>query len=318
MKHRLLFVLSYFFLLKIAAGQTYVPFPTGDASWKVIRCFYFYPPDGYDLFTYSQSGDTIMGGLSYHKIYVSNHHLPGSIYDTTYVNYYGAIREEQKKIWINSEYAFGDNLDRLAYDFNAQNVGDTITTNLLNYGDPITVKNIIGGIDSVLIDGTYHRRLKLNTIDGNPTLENWIEGIGSNFGLVYASFYLITDNSYDLRCFSSEGISYQNNQLLLSYCQLIPPVNCDFATPVVNVKQPNHVSIFPNPVNDVLHIHFAVSFGSGTNIILYSSVGQLLVRKDISSETDLDLNVSKFPAGTYWVKLESGNGLRETMPVIKE
>jgi hypothetical protein len=123
-----LFILPLWFTV---SAQSYTAFPDGNASWKVIRCFYFYPPDGYDLFTYDQLGDTLISSVSWHKLYLTVHHLPGSIYDTTYTVYYGGIREDQKKIYVMSEHAFGDSQERLAYDFNKQTPGDTITTDLL-------------------------------------------------------------------------------------------------------------------------------------------------------------------------------------------
>jgi hypothetical protein len=94
-------------------------------------------------------------------------------------------------------------------------------------------------------------------IDGFPVSENGIEGIGSNYGLVYAGFYMVTDNSYDLRCFSSEQNTYQNNLLLLTACQMIPPVNCDFATSVTPMVKPDHFSIFPNPAKEQVLVHFS-------------------------------------------------------------
>jgi hypothetical protein len=201
------------------------------------------------------------------------------------------------------------------YDFNAENIGDIVTSNLLNYGDPIGVKNIVSDIDSILIDGSYHRQLKFTTITGDPTGEIWTEGIGSNFGLIYPRFYLVTDNSYDLRCFTTETISYQNNQLLLGYCQSIPPVNCEFATTIENVSKPLHLFAFPNPATDYLHIHLTARCTSAV-ISLYSAVGVKVNEIEVE-DSDLGLGISSLSPGIYVLQLDA-DGLRERIMVIKQ
>ena len=80
------------------SAQRYVAFPDETASWKVIRCFYFFPAGWYDVHTFTMSGDTTTNGISYKKIYETVHHLPGTQYDTIYTHYFVALREEGKNI----------------------------------------------------------------------------------------------------------------------------------------------------------------------------------------------------------------------------
>ena len=71
-----------------------------------------------------------------------------------------------------SEWATGDTAERVLYDFSPQQTGDWIYTNLLTYGEPVTVKSRVGGIDSIEIGGIFHRRIHIDDADGNPTGES--------------------------------------------------------------------------------------------------------------------------------------------------
>ncbi|MEO6169233.1 MAG: T9SS type A sorting domain-containing protein [Chitinophagales bacterium] len=317
-KLQLIFLLIFCNHCYSAFAQQYTPFPTDSAYWKVIRCFSFYPPGWYDVFTYTQSGDTTLYGISYHKIYETVHHLPGTSYDSTYTYYFGAMREDQQKIYMVSQFATGDELERTIYDFSAQEEGDIIYSHLLNYGDPITVKSIVASIDSVLIDGDYRRRIKLNTIDGYPTGESWTEGIGSNFGLIFSCFYLVSDNSYDLRCFTTESVSYQNDQLGLGFCLSLPEVNCDFATVVPTIPPPLHYSVFPNPVHHQLSLHFKWPDTKLVQAVLYSFTGQKVLQELIQPAHEMSINVESLPNGPYLLLVIHENGFCESTKVILE
>lgn len=97
--------MKYFLLALLVAccsayqtsAQQYVAFPDETASWKVIRCFSFFPAGWYDVHTFTMEGDTTVNGISYKKIYETVHHLPGTQYDTIYTHYFGALKEEEKK-----------------------------------------------------------------------------------------------------------------------------------------------------------------------------------------------------------------------------
>lgn len=212
-----------------ASAQTYRPFPTGDASWKVGRCWYFYPGGWYDEVTFDMDGrDTLINSVSYKKVIMKHRHAPGTAFDSSYVRILGGMRESGRKIFFVSEELCGDTLERLIYDFNYENVGDTIYTNVLLFGFTDKVPHVISAIDSVLVGAAYHRRLHLTDTLGNPW-ESWIEGVGSNWGLAYAKYWIITDNSYDLVCFNSNGgLKYQNPSPGFAYClPPLPAMECD-------------------------------------------------------------------------------------------
>src|SRR2546423_26183 len=109
-------------------AQNYFPFPAGNAAWQVTRCFYFFPPGWYDDIQISTSGaDTVINSKSYKKLFLVNHHAPGSDFDTIYPKVFiGGLRELNKKIYLVSDYLCLDTAERRLYDFNPSNVGDTV------------------------------------------------------------------------------------------------------------------------------------------------------------------------------------------------
>src|SRR5690606_18135488 len=82
--------------------QTYYPFPDSVAIWKQTSSFYEGNDIHYALF---MNGDTIINSNTYSKLYYSS--TPNNI-DTVNSLYYGAIRENNKKI-----YFFPDSLYNL-------------------------------------------------------------------------------------------------------------------------------------------------------------------------------------------------------------
>jgi hypothetical protein len=316
MKAFLLALLVVFCIGYQTSAQQYVAFPDETASWKVIRCFYFFPEGWYDVHTFTMSGDTTTNGISYKKIYETVHHLPGTQYDTIYTHYFGALREEGKKIMMISEWATGDSAERILYDFSAQQTGDWIYTNLLTYGEPVTVKSRVGEIDSIEIGGVFHRRIHIDNAEGNATGESWVEGLGSVFGLIYSGFYLVTDNSYDLRCFSTESVTFINNDLNLGFCISVPDVNCDFSTPVPGNYPELSFTVFPNPATGQLILTGNNPAAQIHSLKMYSITGQQVLDLIAADEMTMQIDVSSFPRGMYYLKLAMGGGHQSIIPIV--
>jgi hypothetical protein len=74
----------------------------------------------------------------------------------------------------------------------------------------------------------------------------------------------------------------------------------------------NGVSVYPNPVSDVLHIQTNES-GNFNKWALYNSVGVLVLNGGISSnqngiQNDASVDVSGLSAGIYMLKVTGGSG----------
>jgi hypothetical protein len=71
----------------------------------------------------------------------------------------------------------------------------------------------------------------------------------------------------------------------------------------------NSVSVYPNPTNNKLNIHFDIPMRN-LSISIYSADGRLVnqIQKD-QSNTLIDVNTSSFPEGYYIVKIQTDKGI---------
>ncbi len=72
--------------------------------------------------------------------------------------------------------------------------------------------------------------------------------------------------------------------------------------------------LFPNPVNDVLHIDIPSS-ASSTEVTVYNTLGRLLLNAEIKKDNTLD--VHQFSSGLYFVRFVNGDNAA-TRPFIKQ
>ena len=309
MKKSILSSAIFFFFYINVSAQDYQPFPTDEAIWEVTRCWYFYEPGWYDSYTFSMDGsDTLYNGELYKKIYITNHHLPGTVHDTIYpVEFFGGMREANKQIFIYQHWASVDTSVMLVYDFNQTNVGDTIYTNVLS-GNPNLFGHLVTAADSVLVGTTYHKRIHLEDINNSYNTEYWIEGVGSSWGLPFATFWSITDNSYDLSCFyEKQDLKYENPSPTYGYCQAPPTITCEIISSVKATSEydENWFEIYPNPASDELTLALWNNELPSAKIKIYNTSG-ILLRSHSLNQVKTQLGISDLPNGVYFIVLNRG------------
>ena len=172
-------------LISYSNGISQSIFPESDAIWSYHR----YSNDRYDEeWLYGLSGDTIINGVTYNKLYALN--------DTTLQIdemdiYVGGFRQEDKKLWFRPHsHGSDERFDRefLIFDF-GKNVGEIIT---FDYRFFLSVydREIIR---TVFLDENYSSEL-YNIQDsfwGRLFFIAWdtyIEGIGSIYGMLGNNF----------------------------------------------------------------------------------------------------------------------------------
>ncbi len=69
------------------------------------------------------------------------------------------------------------------------------------------------------------------------------------------------------------------------------------------------ISIFPNPVKDILTVDFAAAFEGAAEVKVYDANGQLVREKKEITESKYQINLSTIPAGIYIVQARSGTRL---------
>jgi hypothetical protein len=284
-----------------ASAQTYVyhEFPDSNAVWNFAYdqfCMSF-PGGGFDHIDYSVTitGDTVIGGQNYSKLYTPYLQVSVSSGCTVPVTagYQGAFREDAsaKKVFY---VAPGNTTEQLLYDFNWQ-VGDTIFGALSAFtGSADTVISL----DSILIGSGYRKIWTIN---------DWynvkvIEGIGSIYGLTVPSPGFVTDfPNYALTCFSQDGVTlYPTGSTVV----------CNLITASVEPVSPIY-ALFPNPASD----RFTVTQGalSIKEVRLLDMTGRCLRIWDPGSDS---YSVSDLPDGMYMAELWSFGGSRNCMPLV--
>lgn len=319
---KFLLTLALFFYLTINSGaQAYQPFPTGSATWEVLRCFYFYPSGWYDKYTFTMDGtDTLNNGESFKKIFVTNHHLPGTVHDSIYpTEFFGGLREVDKQIFIYQVWASTDTSVQLVYDFNNTDVGDTIYTNVLS-GNPNLLGHLVTETDSVLVGTQFHKRLLLQDLENSYNTEYWIEGVGSSWGLPFSSFWSITDNSYDLSCFyENQEVKYQNPSPTFGFCTPpFPTITCELVSGITSEQgsKQNLFSVHPNPASDELTLIINDPDFREMSLNIYAVTG-VLVRSLTVNQSQLQINVGDLNNGIYFVVLQSGASVESQRLIVQ-
>jgi hypothetical protein len=316
---KIITILLFTFTFSLSASfckaqfNTYHQFPDSNAVWgeDSMNCSC---GDGCEEYGYNfiVNGDTIVNGLTYHKVYQNAGYWfnscgggPGySVY--SYSNsFFGAYREDTMKHIYACCTSYLHSHDSLLYDFNL-NVGDTLkqfTVREYSNSPPVTVFSI----DSLLIGSNYRKQYNL-AINGDT--DSWtepsiIEGIGSTEGL----FDIISqpfEVGSGLLCFSQNGKELwsmsSNDSCSLYYLgEGIPTIE----------KPSSTISVSPNPSNG----RFIVSFShpkrvSGSQTItIYNILGESVLKETLrSTQGDNLIDMSNQPNGVYLFRVLNGSG----------
>jgi hypothetical protein len=234
------FFLFVFFVSAFnGSAQTWVyhPMPDSSASWN-IEAVYSCPTtvDNHQHFSITITGDTLIGGQVYHKLFTPYVDQSFSVEGcgSFFSGYKGAIRQDTS---LKAAYIVqpADSLEELLYDFDMQ-VGDTLKGVIASVS-PDTVVSI----DSVLVGGNYRKRW-------NITYGIYfIEGLGSSWGLVQYSTTGVIGYFGDfwLTCFAQDGSSLFPGTA--TNCELISSID----SPGMTAPQ---IRVFPNPAEGLFFL----------------------------------------------------------------
>ena len=201
------------------------------------------------------------------------------------------LREEDKKVYgcrcQNNQY-----IEELWYDFNL-NVGDTMRYAHLN-NDYM----VLSSIDSILYDWMTDTYRKTYVFDEDYFY--WIEGVGSNFGLL--QYLPFCGYSESLLCY------HENGEVVFVLDSPCYQSNTDNVSE--NIEQ--EIQVYPNPTNSVLTINIADTEYSYS---LCNALGQKVTYGTAKGEKQI--NVNDFAKGVYHLKLNMGTRI-ETLKVLIE
>jgi hypothetical protein len=268
-------------------GQAYIPMPTDSAVWRYRIHDIDYLTQVLDNILFLNGQDTIANGITYHKIMARTcKQVGGPGYDPPYVPidatipdfYYGAIREQGKQVFLLAGAG-----EQLIYDFTVS-VGDSIPA--------YTGKNMVTTIDSVLLNGVYHKRY----LTTDPTYFV-IEGVGTNRGLLPG----INDGDLEVNrfiCMTYHALTYEPDTTFT--CTYIYPAG--YVSKVSNIeKQVAEVNIFPVPAGELVNVEIK------NNVLCHIMVINLLGATMWQGESSdyVHISVSNWPKGVYYLYLSS-------------
>lgn len=280
----------------------YVPFPTSGVIWSEA----YRPPydEGcgliYERFALSGE-DTLMNGHTYKKLYL--------FYDTEFdhrtATPIGGIREdEQRRVYYKGEKIhdfkplneFVDYEEIMLFDFSVS-IGDTIKEgNIMSWDEGFWL--VVQDIDTVMVGNTLRKRYSFANSFGK-----WIEGFGSNRGLLFTSGDTPTNGLFNyLICFKQDGkILYFDDD----FSECMPPI--------VGVESQewdwHSLRIFPNPVTGNT-LTFDLGEAPIEQITIYNAKG---VVKEYILVNHFDESYTyqhKLPAGYYIVIAVDKNSRR--------
>ncbi|MCD4730903.1 MAG: T9SS type A sorting domain-containing protein, partial [Bacteroidales bacterium] len=189
----------------------------------------------------------------------------------------------------------------LAYDFDA-NVGDTLLIDNPFAFYPFQAEVI--EIDSIYIEpaNEYRKRIKLLGPYGFVP-EYWIEGIGSNAGIVYSGCQMgqLTGSAmYTLLCYyESDELIYKNQYFPLCFY------------PIVNIEkiidETYNFFVFPNPVSGISQLSIQYPENRKLKIIIFNSTGNIVNEFKASSPGEVKIDSDDYPKGIYFYQVYDEN-----------
>ncbi len=249
-------------------------------------------------------GDTLIAGKTYKKVKWNKYQNPSSWSYWFFSNeiMFKAVREDT----INKKVYAYLNGDSLIYDFGL-NVGDTIHSSLLAFFRDAGVDTIrIDFIDSVLLNGVYHKRFNSTPtlLPGNfPNVYHYIEGIGSTEG--FLSTNMVFEGEQHLICV---GKTY--NQSLFPDSS----IGCIYATSIDNKDITRSIHMFPNPASDNLDF---VSSVPDLRVDVIDILGRVIIRDRKLLDHDR-INIQQWSNGLYMIYFYSNEALVSKQKLVKE
>jgi hypothetical protein len=237
--------------------------------------------------SYYTAGDTVINSITYIKIKKGEDPQINDV--NSYPTYTGAIRQDtlNKKIYI---VLTDSTTEKILYDF-SQQVGDTINSVLHDLASScvgFTTETIVA-IDSIPINGNYHKRFQLQGGCYGTQLY-YIEGIGSTFGLLFPNLMDMRE-SY-LQCVNINNKTYYPDST----------TNCQLVTSMIEHTIENSLNIFPNPASNEITVKVEVNL-SELKIELLDIAGRKVKEISEIKSNDIKISLAGLGKGIYFVRL---------------
>jgi len=239
------------------------------------------------------------GGFKFTELWIGDRIIYN---DTVYYELYGIntepfyMREDtlERKVYIDCSFYPEPCEDVLLYDFSLQ-VGDSV-----DYGEGYLYRLEV--VETESISEINRKIYYLQPVwDMELPFAIWIEGIGSKAGVLQPKSNpgLYGMGMTELNCF------YQNEELQYqSYSASV--YGCNFEYLAIDKIEKNYLTIYPNPVTDILNIKI---FNEQLNDIKFEIIDIFgkVCKIGIINNTEFQVNVSDLPKGIYIIRFNYDN-----------
>jgi len=254
-------------------------------QWNVVITHVPWPPINRVTDVYKVEGDTMVEGTAY-KLLLSTRSEHFTNWELC-----GLLRENEGQVF-HRKYGWNHTFaaENLLYDFSLL-PGDTICYNS-------SCMLLLRISDTILEDGTIRNRYDFQYVADGYLLdeyETWVEGMGSELGLLYPGSRLLVGEISDLLCYyENEDLVWQN-----------PDFNsCFINTDGLGEDVTEAVSVYPNPAKEMITIKGA----SVDEVKIYNALGHLVKALKNTNE----ICVSDLQQGLYVLRGTNKDGLSFT------
>ena len=277
----IIFSIAILLLFQNIYSQNYHPLVEENKTWYVTSA-YFGANERTQLF--KCEGDTVVNDTLYKAVYRSLEEFPTTWTKVAYLN-----ETEDHQVFL-SNYQQGDTVfspPGLLYDFEAE-VGDTLFISPINdFTDEIEIH--ITYIDSTLIEGDFRKR---TWFDCETYFDNyWIEGIGSNSGLLEVGFYctIVCPELY-MGCVKRDETTIYPDGFT---------GDCYVVGIEENTAKDETFEVFPNPADDFLVLSPKINILSKLKFELYNTLGESVLNCQLNANYQTQINLRDLKKGFY-------------------
>ena len=308
MKPPLFFLFTILCFFIIVKAQSQHSFPAADVIWG--EAYKAHTDSNSRIIYYGlKNHDTTINSTVYHKLYQSDDTV---LQETEFI---GGVREDS----VNRKVYFFGNLhnagvanraEYLLFDFSVGR-GDTLKGNANGGRNNWLTNLVVADVDSILLDGTYRKRIWLNF--NVPSV--WVEGVGNIVRGLFFSASIFPYNGIwnELVCMKeNNNWFYHLDNSWLSHRRRYPPcVNLlDINVPTQGVGGSilnNEVHLFPNPLTDAscLNIEMASAYEL---VDVYNISGKRVKSEIIGNRSKVPFCRKDFRSGFYYYKLYAKSG----------
>ncbi len=151
--------------------------------------------------------------------------------------------------------------------------------------------------------------VQLNNSSFNSTHYNW------NFGDSFNSTQTNPSHTYSSTGQYIVSLTASNNCRSFTAYDTLQISNI---TGISSLDFNNTIYIYPNPVKGILNIEFKNATGTNVEARLFNSLGQLVIQKKLTNETNFQIETNELPVGLYNLILSSNNEIIANNKIIVE